>query len=129
MNAACQCNAYNKSCSPKILTQFNSEVSVCVFSTRIIKGLETYVLKANGETTYLIVDGEVDGPMSTRTEYDGTKGTAVTKLPADFFTDMDSLTRGNMYGVAIVKAANGVDSEVSCDYSLRDLQKSNNDSV
>ena len=54
----------------------------------------------------------VKDPSSMRIEIEGTQGTVVAKIPADFFEGSDSLTEGKVLAIVDIKSSAGGKSEV-----------------
>ena len=122
--AACLCDLNGRSCSPDVLTNFNNEASLCIFSKRDLVKIDLLRIQW-GVTRLDIIDNSeiVDGDLSSSAiKLEGTQGSAVFKIPKSFFTgmedsggslrDVENLVQGQAVGVAAIKSDSGGNSEV-----------------
>ena len=121
--AACLCDLNGRSCSPDVLTNFNNEASLCIFSKRDLVKIDLLRIQW-GVTRHDIIDNSeiVDGDLSSSAiKLEGTHGSAVFKIPKSFFTGMEDsggslrdvgLIQGHAVGVAAIKSDSGGNSEV-----------------
>ncbi|KAL3805746.1 hypothetical protein ACHAW5_003826, partial [Stephanodiscus triporus] len=116
---ACQCNLNDRSCSSDVLTNFKNEVSLCLFSTRELAGVDLYRISW-GSTKYVFIEtgtAAVDDRSSLATSLEGMQGSIVVKLPASFFQGMEDgagvdYIEGRAVGIAVIKSVAGGKSEV-----------------
>ncbi len=126
LSAACLCDLHDRFCSPDVLTNFNNEASLCIFSKRDLVKIDLLRIQWGVTMHDIIVNSEiVDGDLSSSAiKLEGTQGSAVFKIPKSFFTGMedsggslrdvggDHLIQGEAVGVAAIKSDSGGNSEV-----------------
>ena len=125
----CQCRVTE--CSPDVLTQYNNEAKLCIYSTRKLHSIEFLLFMSNAPSRYQAVQegqivAEEQSSVNIEIPRGSTEGTIVTQIPRTFFDGMDSesITDGKAFGIAIINSAAGGKSEVSdaatyCEQSVK----------
>ena len=109
----CQCNRETRKCEPDILTQYNNEAVVCIFSTRVLYAVERYDIRGKKLQPRLeIIDEGIPLVPSEQIEIidvDGTheQAVVVSKIPANFFKDMFTIVDGKALMMVTIPTTSG----------------------
>ncbi len=133
--SACLCNLSDRSCSPDVLTNFNNEASLCIFSKRDLAKVDLLRIQW-GVTRHDIIENSeiINGDLSSSAiKLDGAQGSAVFKIPKSFFIGMEDLggslrdvgvehlIQGQAVGIVAIKSDSGGNSEVGLTYIFGEI--------